>query len=151
MESESDLLGIPPKHTVLFIGRYSIDSAALAQTLSGTHWAVLHVRTCQEAVALLSTTAIPVVICDEDPFGCDWKTAVHAVTHAPHAAPAIVAATSGDWHLWQEVIDKGGFDMVRKPFRRQRLVAALDLAMEHWKHGHVRRAWEDFRLDSATA
>jgi len=130
---------------VLFISRSETDSAALARMLKGTHWNLLRVRTCGEALATLDTVLVPVVICDMD-VECDWKHIVDLVIHAPHPAPVLVAGADPDWHLWEEVIDRGGFDLLRKPMKRAKVAEMLDSALRHWETGRVRRTWDRMEM-----
>lgn len=126
---------------VLFISRYETDGTALAKALTGMRWHVLRVRTAGEALATLDVVLVPVVICDVEVEG-DWKQIVDRVTHSRHPAPVIVASGSGDWHLWEEVIDRGGFDLLHKPFEQPAVTAMLDAALHHWETGRIWRTWD---------
>lgn len=126
---------------VLYISRHDTDSTALSKILRGTHWNLLRVRTCSEALATLDTVLVPVVMTDQE-IDCDWKQIVGKVIHSPHPAPIIVTSEKRDWKLWEEVIDRGGFEVLCKPFERATTVTMLDAALHHWETGKIRRTWD---------
>lgn len=126
---------------VLFISRFDSDAAALAKILSGTHWNLIHVRTCPEALATLDIVLVPVVLCDVA-IACGWKQLVSTIIHSNHPAPILLTSGGGDWHLWEQAIDHGAFEVLHKPFERDHVVTALDSALRHWETGKTRRLWD---------
>ena len=136
-------LDLRPDHhaaplTVLLVTASESDRAALEWILSNTRWRILSAGTCAEALELLRSVSIPVVLCDRDLPGRDWRESMGAVLQAPHPVCVILASRVADSYLWDEVVRRGGFDVVTKPFQREAVLQALEFAWSHWKAGWVR-------------
>ncbi|HUK17458.1 MAG TPA: hypothetical protein VLW65_13630 [Bryobacteraceae bacterium] len=127
---------------VLLISPHEFDKLMLEQDLSPKEWHVIHVRTCEEATAVMASILIPVIVCDQSVGGGQWQEALKALFSSPHPAPVLLAAGTYDWRLWIDTIDHGGFDLITKPFRG--VEEKLKAASRHWKEGRVRRTWDHF-------
>ena len=129
---------------VLLISPHECDRRTLERAVSNTEWNVLHVRTCEEALAVMSSVLVPVVICDETVAAGRWKAAIKSIIASPHPAPTLLASESYDWRLWVDTIDSGGFELVAKPFDSAGVGEKLHSAYQHWKQGRTRRTWDHF-------
>ena len=127
---------------VLLVSPHSFDKALLERAISPPKWNVIQVHTCEEAVAVMASVLVPVVICDREIAGGHWRQTMKIIFSSPHPAPVLLAADEYDWQLWVETIDNGGFELIIRPFHgiEEKLVAAK----RHWKRGHVRRRWDQF-------
>lgn len=131
---------------VLLISPHESDGRMLERAVSHSVWSVLHVRTCDEALAVMESVLVPVVLCDEHAAGGRWKEAIKSIISAPHGAPVLLVSQCWDWRLWVDTIDSGGFDLLCRPFQRADLEEKLALAFQHWKRGRVRRTWDHFDI-----
>ncbi len=129
---------------VLLISPHECDRRMLERAISRTEWNVLHMRTCEEALAVMASFLVPVVICDENVSGGHWKEAIKCIISSRHPAPTLLASESQDWRLWVDTIDGGGFDLISKPFDGAGVDQKLHLAFKHWKEGRTRRTWDHF-------
>jgi DNA-binding NtrC family response regulator len=131
----------PGATDIVLISPYELDKWVLQQAISHK-WNVLHVHTCEEALALIAYILVPVVICDQEVGGRHWKEAIKTILTSPHPAPVILATDVYDWHLWVDTIDNGGFELLARPFRDAE--DKLYSAVRHWKEGRIRRTWDQF-------
>jgi DNA-binding NtrC family response regulator len=129
---------------VLLVSPHESDRRMLERAIPRTEWNVLHVRTCEEGLAVMASVLVPVVLCDEHAAEGHWKAAIKCIITSPHPAPVLLTSAAWDWRLWVEAIDSGGFDLVAKPFQDGGVTEKLQLAFKHWKQGRVRRTWDHF-------
>lgn len=130
----------PGATDIVLISSYEVDSTLLKQRLSADNWNIAHVRTCEEALAVMASILVPVVICDQGIAGGHWKQTIKAIFTSPHPAPVLLAADQYDWRLWIDTIDHGAFELVIRPF--DGIEHKLKAAARHWQQGKVRRTWE---------
>lgn len=91
-------------------------------------WVLFWAHSCDAAIGVLSHCAIPIVICDRDLPGEDWREVLRRI-HAFHEPACILLASSvSDEYLWREVVQNQGFDILTKPFQAERLVRMVNLA-----------------------
>ena len=93
---------------VLFVSPDDSDHESLAKVLEGTRWQVLHAHSCAEALPMLESKKIPVIIREHDCCDLGCVHAVRCRQVGSYPAPVLVAAKASDFHLWEDVIDRGG-------------------------------------------
>ena len=59
------------------------------------------------------------------PEGIDWWTIWGELAHLTQRPAILVYAQSANFHLWAEVLDAGGYDVVAEPFTREVLREAV--------------------------
>ena len=59
------------------------------------------------------------------PEGIDWWTIWGELAHLARRPAILVYAQSANFHLWAEVLDAGGYDVVEEPFTRETLREAV--------------------------
>jgi DNA-binding NtrC family response regulator len=64
---------------------------------------------------------LPVVL----PEGIDWWTIWGELAQLTRRPAILVYAQSANFHLWAEVLDAGGYDVVAEPFTREMLREAV--------------------------
>lgn len=132
----------PGATDVVLISPYGLDKIILERAVACAKWNVLHVHGCDEALAIMASVLVPVVICDRGVQEGQRKDAMRRIFTSPHPAPVLLAADSYHWRLWVETIDCGGFELMVKPFRNAE--EKLLRAKRHWEEGRVRRTWDQF-------
>jgi len=92
------------------------DQKALKRILQGQQWQLFFATSCAEAIEVLTSQRIPIVMCDHDlPDGC-WKDILdNSVQYRQHPT-LIVSSRLADDYLWTEVLNLGGYDILSKPF-----------------------------------
>jgi len=59
------------------------------------------------------------------PEGIDWWTIWGELAHLTQRPAILVYAHSANFHLWAEVLDAGGYDVVSEPFTQETLREAV--------------------------
>ena len=86
----------------------------------------------EDAYSLASRLAAPLILVDRDWPGTVWRTAVAALASLPHRACVLLVSGVADGYLWQELIRTGGYDVLPKPFHRDKVARAVKLALSYW-------------------
>ena len=117
---------------VLLVSPIEEDHIRLGRILRGPKWRLRGVRTCLEMWTLLRGLLTPVVICERDLPDGNWKDVLQAVTLLNPSPSLIVTSRLADEHLWGEVLNLGGHDVLAKPFDQEEVLSALDSARRRW-------------------
>jgi DNA-binding NtrC family response regulator len=91
------------------------------------------VESCPEAIALAQQLIAPVILFDRDWPETEWRIAIEKLAALPHGACIILMSGVADDYLWQELIRRGGYDVLAKPLRTDAAARALKLALSHWR------------------
>ena len=129
---------------VLLVSPDDADREALSQALEGTRWQVHHAHSCVEAIPMMESNRFPVIIRDHDCCDLGCVHAIRCRQVGSYPAPVIVAARASDFRLWEDVIDRGGLEILPKPFEPASVRKILEFAYKHWLAGDFRRRWERF-------
>lgn len=108
------------------------DRALLAAVCARNRWRVLFTDTSAEAWAVLNRLKAPVVFCDRDLPGTEWREVIQMMASSAHNACCILLSRVVDDYLWNELIGKGGYDVLPKPLREEDIVRAVRLAWSYW-------------------
>ena len=109
------------------------DRCVLA-SLSGQHRLEIHfVESCEEAYSAANRLAAPVILLDRDLPRTEWKTAVKSLADSPHGACVILMSGVVDDYLRQELIRRGGYDVLPKPLRADQVAPLVKLALSYWE------------------
>lgn len=96
-------------------------------------WDALLLHRCEDALPHLRVGAFSIIICDRDLPGFDWRDTVEMlVASAPDASVLLTSPVNDDF-LWQEVIQRGGYDVLVKPFEMQGFSHTIDQAWWFWR------------------
>jgi FixJ family two-component response regulator len=95
-------------------------------------WHLLFANSCEEARAALDKLKAPVILCDRDLPGQGWRKTVEDLASSPHRACIILASAVVDVYLWNEVVHRGGYDVLSRPLREEEVVHAVRLARSYW-------------------
>ncbi len=104
----------------------------LAAVCSRNRWNAVLADTCQEARSELDRIEAPVVLCDRDLAGENWRRAVETLAASPQPSCILLLSSVVDDYLRNEVVRSGGYDVLRKPLREDEVVRAVRLAWTFW-------------------
>jgi DNA-binding NarL/FixJ family response regulator len=77
---------------------------------------------------MLAGADAPVVICERElPDGC-WRDVMAQADALPRPPRIIVTSLFADESLWGEVLNLGGYDVLRKPFALDEVIRSVSLA-----------------------
>ena len=119
--------------TVLTLSSSEEDHRNLGAILSRSNWRIYHAWNCKEALDLLRQERIPVVVCERDLADGCWKDVLNHLWNCEDAPMLIVTSRHADDHLWAEVLNLGGYDVLAKPFATEEVVRIISLAWLQWK------------------
>ncbi len=108
------------------------DRRLLASVCSRNRWHLLFMDTCEDARIALHRLKAPVIFCDRDLPGRGWRETVEDLAASPHRACIILVSKVVDTYLWNEVVRRGGYDVVSKPLREDDVVRAVKWAWSYW-------------------
>lgn len=72
--------------------------------------------TCRQAMAGICAERISLLICDAELPDGNWKDVLSALAPESSSPRLIVTSRLADEHLWAEVLNLGGYDLLSKPF-----------------------------------
>lgn len=120
--------------TVLTLTASDEDHLSLTGILHRSNWKIHHARNCGQALEVLRSQRIPVIVSDcKLPDGC-WKDILFRCGTSGDAPLLIVASPYADEYLWAEVLNLGGYDVLAKPFEPDEVIRIVSLAWLHWKN-----------------
>lgn len=123
-----------PRLNLLAVTSKVEDRATFSVASISADWDLTVASSCEEAVRRLNGGCYPVIVCDRELPGFDWRDVMEIlVRSAKPAACVILISPVNDGFLWQEVIRLGGYDVLSRPLRRERLTHAVNLAWSYWK------------------
>jgi DNA-binding NtrC family response regulator len=88
-------------------------------------------QSCEDASNLARQLRARVILFDRNWPGTDWRTAVESLATAPHATCVILMSGVADDYLWQELIRRGGYDVLAKPIRADNVERVIKLALSY--------------------
>ena len=113
---------------ILGVTESAEDAAELTAIAAESGWSVSVVSSSAAAIELLQRRPTPLVICDRDLPGEDWRRAVSALAAQPAVRCVLLASPVLDEYLLDEVIKHHGYDIVAKPFDAEQLRRAVTFA-----------------------
>jgi FixJ family two-component response regulator len=121
------------KIPVLAIVREDLDRNSLSTFSVRGQWDLVLTSSCEEALKGLKKMRAAVILCDRDLPGLDWRDALEALAASRPDCPIVLTSSVNDEYLWDEVIHKGGYDVLSKPLREDLTVRAVNLAWSYSK------------------
>lgn len=89
-------------------------------------------ESCDEAYSVANQLSAPVILLDRDWPETEWRTAVERLTASPHRACVILVSGVSDGYLSQELIRRGGYDVLPKPLQADKVARVVKLALSYW-------------------
>jgi DNA-binding NtrC family response regulator len=126
---------------VLASGRED-DRYALESMLAGTAWQLIGAADQADALWALRQMPIPIVLCDVEFGGDGWAQALHQLrTVRRHACVIFLRDLAGGTDgFFEEVVERGGFDVLTRPLQQDDVWSTLLFAYGHCKAGALPRS-----------
>lgn len=118
--------------TVLAVAPES-DRAALRRIFEHSRWTLVEAETVAEAVATLRQGRSVVLICDAVLPDGTWVELLNHAKNLPLPPPVIVTARQADDDLWMNVLNRGGYNVLGKPFSEKEVFEMVSVAWRHRK------------------
>lgn len=113
---------------VLAVQPKSEDRTTLTQIAEKAGWYLDFAETLEAARYWLQRNRAAVVVYDRDLADGDWRKALETFTAKGTACPVVLKSPVIDDQLWQEVIQRGGYDVITTPLNEQRVVRTVEFA-----------------------
>jgi DNA-binding NtrC family response regulator len=94
-------------------------------------WDLAFASAYPEAVDILKGGRAAVIICDRDLPGLDWRKCLEDLAASSPGCPIILTSSVYDEYLWEEVVHRGGYDVLGKPLQEDQAVRAVNLAWSY--------------------
>ena len=105
-----------PPARILCVSPVPEDYKDLRGIVSDSMWRIAAADSCQDAIAYLTRTEVSIVFCEHTLPDGSWRQLLDHATLLPIPPPVIVTSRLADDHLWAEVLNLGGFDVLAKPY-----------------------------------
>jgi CheY-like chemotaxis protein len=96
-------------------------------------WDMVITQSVPDALGLLTTEAFPIVLCDRDLPGWDWREVLTRIVESSPRSCFLLTSRVSDEYLWREVVMHGGYDVVAKPLADRIVIQSLQRAWYYWK------------------
>jgi CheY-like chemotaxis protein len=96
-------------------------------------WDLVITQSVPEALRLLTSEAFPIVLCDRDLPGWDWREVMARIVETSPRICFLLTSRVSDEYLWREVAMHGGYDVVAKPLEEGPVEHTLRRAWYYWK------------------
>lgn len=121
--------GVYPSCQILVVSPFAGDHQFLAEVLAILHAGTARAYNLQEAGERLKLQSIAVVVTEKDLPDGNWKDIQGLLDLLRPVPLLIVASIAADDHLWAEVLNTGGFDVLAKPFRHDETIHSISHAL----------------------
>jgi DNA-binding response OmpR family regulator len=125
--------GVVGGPAVLIISSFEEDHIGFSRILGDCHCEAHAVRTCQQGLAILRERAVSIVICERDLPDGTWRDILQALDKLCDRPYLIVTSRLADDHLWVEVLNLGGHDVLLKPLDYNEVARVIDSAWRNWR------------------
>ena len=129
MQDEHKLAAIP----VVLASNRPDDHDSLEALLSGSPWQLLCVGSGREAAYLLHQVSVPIALCDLDLDDEPWQDTIRGLIKARRRACVVILASAAYSGVSSEVIGRGGFDLLTRPFERGQIFGTLFSAYAQYR------------------
>jgi len=109
------------------------DRVALRRIFEHSRWTLLEAGTVAEAAAALRQGLSLVLICEAVLPDGTWMELLDHARDLPAPPPVIVTARCADDDLWLNVLDRGGYNLLGKPFSEKEVFEMVSVAWRHRK------------------
>ena len=96
-------------------------------------WNVVLTQSVPEALHLLTSEVFPIVLCDRDLPGRDWRDVMAQIVESSPRVCFLLTSRVSDEYLWREVAMRGGYDVIATPLEEAAVEHALRRAWYYWK------------------
>jgi len=129
-------VGVSPEEgaiPVLVVGPMDSRRWMLRNIFAPPQWEIREADSLGDAITVLDSQAVAVAICDTDLPDGTWQTLLGHIQATPNPANLIVSSRLADEHLWAEVLNLGGYDVLAQPFDCSEVRRAAHMAWTAWR------------------
>jgi CheY-like chemotaxis protein len=135
----------PTTVTVFHIGPRDQDLYLLSDILDradwkmcpNTRWSLAAADDEPSVADRLLSEPIPIVLCERQSLGGNWRDVLESVGRIPASPLLIVTSRTADEYLWAEALNLGAYDVLSKPYFPAEVIRVLSMAWLHWANRRV--------------
>ena len=109
------------------------ERAALRRMLEHSRWTLVEASTIAEAIATLRERLSVVLICEAELPDGTWAEMLQHAQKLSAPPPVIVTARQADDDFWMQVLNRGGYNVLGKPFSEREVFEMVSVAWRHRK------------------
>jgi len=109
------------------------DRNALRDIAGRRNWMVRFADDRDQAERALSEQPFGVILCDRDLDGQHWSDHIERLRAKSPGSCVILISRVNDEYLWEEVVHRGGYDVLTRPLKEAQVAPAVTLAWSYWK------------------
>jgi len=118
--------------SALLVGDYGNDRQMVRDTFRELGWRLFEARDARRAMLWLQRNPVEVVIAQDRPAGPSWLKLLDALRELTDPPQLVVTSRTADDHLWSEVLNRGGYDVLAQPFDHDEVQRVIDGAARHY-------------------
>jgi DNA-binding response OmpR family regulator len=116
----------------MLVGEYDESRLLIHEIFRDSGWKLIEARDRKAALEHLDRERIHVVIANTETPGWTWRQLLRILSQRVHPPQLIVTSRTADDHLWSEVLNCGGYDVLPEPFRRDEIERVVASARRHY-------------------
>ena len=109
------------------------ERAALRRMFEHSRWTLVEAETMAEAATALDHYFSVVLLCEAVLPDGTWAELLDLTRGLPLPPPVIVTARQADDDFWMQVLNRGGYNVLGKPFSEKELFEMVSVAWRHRK------------------
>lgn len=123
------MTGPSNEHSIcaLLLGEFASERSLVNDIFQSCGWRLFEARDRLKALESVRRHGVRVVIADANLPGWSWQHIHRDLLRLPVPPELVVTSRMADEHLWAEVLNLGGYDVLARPFDREeveRVIAA---------------------------
>ncbi len=105
--------------------------AVIENIFADCGWPMLATSSIQEGIRCIHENSPQLVICDERMEDGDWRAILDVTIKERYPPYLIVTSRLADDRLWAEVLNRGGYDLLAKPYEPSEVIRVVGTAWSH--------------------
>ena len=137
--------------SALFVGGDEDELRLVREVFREYGWQLFEAPDRRRASQCLRRHSVQVVIVKSDMPDGSWREMLGHLRRLARPPLLIVASRTADEHLWAEVLNIGGYDVLAQPFERDEMVRVVASARRHFDYRPERAGTPDAGLVPSAA
>jgi DNA-binding response OmpR family regulator len=119
--------------SALLVGAFESDRHLVRKIFQQAGWQLLEAQDRRQALEHLERVPVQVVVAESRTAGWDWKHILSDLRRMAHPPQLVVTSRMADEHLWAEVLNVGGYDVLAQPLDRDEVERVLTSASRNFQ------------------
>ncbi len=137
--------------SALFVGGYEDERWLVQEVFRNCGWQLFEAPDRRRATQYLRRYSVQVVIAKSDMPDGNWQKMLGHLRRLARPPLLIVTSRTADEHLWAEVLNIGGYDVLAQPFERDEMVRVIASACRHFGQQPARAGAQPAELATSMA